>query len=150
LPGAAAPNETAAIVIAGDDGDAIIGKFAAPLPVDRRMVLPAAPLARRLPAGAKLEGRIEITLPLAETSPYFADLTLRQYEIVEIEGVVVTIGYWPAETDGLVARPLPYAPDLLTIITADPLRSAQLATQRCPTHGLQLFRRTDPFPRTFR
>lgn len=147
LPGAAAPNETAAIVIAGDDGDAIIGKFAAPLPIDRRMVLPVAPLARRLPAGATLEGRIEITLPLAETSPYFPDLTLRQYDIVEITGVIVTIGYWPAETDGLVARPNPYAPELVTILTADPVRSARLTTQRFPTHGLQLFRRTDPFPR---
>jgi hypothetical protein len=148
LPGAAAPNETAAIVISGDSGDAIIGKFAAPLPADRRILVPVAPLARRLPAGATLEGRIEITLPLAETSPYFPDLTLRQYEIVEIKGVSVTIGYWPAETTDLVARPAADASDLLRIITADPARSAKLASQRFPTHGLQLFRRTDPFPRT--
>ena len=37
LPGATAPNETAAIVIAADSGDAIVGKFAAPLPPDRRV-----------------------------------------------------------------------------------------------------------------
>jgi len=149
LPSEAAPNETAAIVIAGDSGDAIVGKFATPLPTDRRILVPVAPLARRLPAGAKLEGRIEITLPLAETSPYFSDLTLRQYEIVEINGLIVMIGYWPAETTDLVARPAPDAPDLLTILTADPVGSAKLVSQRFPTHGLQLFRRTDAFPRGF-
>ena len=147
LPGGAGPNETAAVVIASDGGDAIIGKFATPLPADRRIVAPVAPLTRRLPAGAKLEGRVEITLPLAETSPYFPDLTLRKYEIVEIKGVIVTIGYWLAETTDLIARPAASAPDLLTILTADPVVNAKLASQRFPTHGLQLFRRTDQFPR---
>jgi hypothetical protein len=147
MPGAAAPNDTAAVVMAGDGGDAIIGKFATPLPTDRRIFLPQSPLARRLPPGASLEGRIEIPLPLAETSPYFPDLTLRQYEIVELKGVIVTIGYWPAETTDLIARPAPNAPDLLTIITADPVGSAKLASQRFPTNALQLFRRKDAFSR---
>lgn len=150
LPGGVAPNETAAVVIASDSGEAIVGKFATPLPPDRRIVAPLTPLARRLPAGAKLEGRVEITLPLAETSPYFPDLTLRKYEIVEIKGVIVTIGYWLAETAELIARPAANASDLLTILTADPVRSAKLASQRFPTHGLQLFRRTDQFPRELR
>jgi hypothetical protein len=143
----AAAKDTAAIVIAGDSGDAIVGKFATPLPPDRRIVAPLSPLARRLPSGATLEGRIEITLPLAETSPYFPDLTLRQYEIIEIKGVVVTIGYWPTDTDYMLARPSANAPDLLTILTADPVGSAKLASQRFPTQGLQLFKRTDQFPR---
>lgn len=150
LPGATAPNETAAIVIAADGGDAIIGKFAPPLPPDRRVLVPVAPLARRLPPEEKLDGRIEITLPLAETSPYFPDLTLRKYEIIDIKGVIVTIGYWPVETTDLVARPVPNAAELLSILTADPVGSAKLASQRFPTHGLQLFKRTDQFPRTLK
>src|SRR6266404_2031283 len=75
-------DSNAAVVILGESGDAILGKFAAPLPSDRRVAMPVLPLARRLAAGASLEGRLEIPLPLAETSPYFADLTLRQYEMV--------------------------------------------------------------------
>jgi hypothetical protein len=145
--GGAQANETAAVVIAGENGDAIIGKFMPPLPTDRRIVVPLVPLARRLPAGGVLEGRIEITLPLAETSPYFPDLTLRWYEIVDIKGVVVTIGYWLADTGELVARPSADGPDLLNILTADPVQSARLVTQRFPTSALQLFRRTDAFPR---
>ena len=85
--GEARANDTAAVVISGEEGDAIVGKFAAPLPIDRRIAVPVFPLARRLAAGATLEGRIEVPLPLAETSPYFPDLTLRQYEIAEIKGV---------------------------------------------------------------
>ncbi len=145
--GGAPASESAAVVIAGDDGDAILGKFTPPLPIDRRIAVPVVALARRLAAGASLEGRVEVPLPLAETSPYFPDLTLRQYEPVDIKAVVFTIAYWLADTADLVARPAPGEPDLLRILTADPARSARLATQRFPTTALQLFRRTDAFPR---
>ena len=57
----------------------------------------------RLPQGGTFEGRVELTLLLAETSPYFADLTLRQYEVVTINGIVFTIGFWVAGEDGLAA-----------------------------------------------
>src|SRR5271165_6501743 len=40
LPGATAANETGAIVIAGEGGDVILGKFAPPLPADRRILIP--------------------------------------------------------------------------------------------------------------
>jgi hypothetical protein len=144
---AAQANDTAAIVIASDNGDAIIGKFVAPLPADRRIAVQVFPLARRLPAGAKLEGRIEIPLPLAETSPYFPDLTLRGYEMAEIKGVALTIGYWIAGNDGFAAFPAEYVPDLFIVETRNTARSAQRVSQRFPTTGLQLFRRTDAFPR---
>jgi hypothetical protein len=140
-------DDQAAVVILGGEGDAIVGKFAAPLPTDRRIGVPVLPLARRLPAGASLEGRLHIPAPLAETSPYFADLPLRQYEVVDIRGVVFTIGYWAAGSDGLVAAPVDYAPDLFVVSTRNTLRSARRVTQRFPTTGLQLFKRTDPFPR---
>ena len=141
-------NETAAVVIAAENGDAIIGKFVAPLPTDRRVAVQVFPLARRLPAGAKLEGRIEIPLPLAETSPYFPDLTLRGYEMTELKGVALTIGYWIAGNDGLAAYPAEYVPDLFIVETRNTARSAQRVSQRFPTTGLQLFRRTDAFPRS--
>jgi hypothetical protein len=146
--GAARANDTAAVVIASDTGDAVIGKFAAPLPADRRIAVPVFPLARRLLAGASLDGRLEIALPLAETSPYFADLTLRQYEMVDIKAVVFTIGYWLGGADGLNAAPTDYAPDLFSVETRNTLRSARRVWQRFPTSGLQLFKRTDAFPRS--
>jgi hypothetical protein len=67
-------NDTAAIVIASDNGDAIIGKFVAPLPKDRRVAVQVFPLARRLPTGAKLEGRIA-ALPDDRTYNYSAEPT---------------------------------------------------------------------------
>ncbi|HEY3912425.1 MAG TPA: hypothetical protein VGM07_21425 [Stellaceae bacterium] len=145
--GAARADDRAGIVIAGENGDAIVGKFAAPLPTDWRVAVPVFPLARFVPAGASLEGRLEIPLPLAETSPYYPDLTLRGYEITEIRGVQLTIGYWLAGVDGLAALPVDYAPDLFNVVTRTTLRSALRVSQRYPTSGLQLFRRTDAFPR---
>jgi hypothetical protein len=147
VSGEARANDIAAVVIAAENGDVIIGKFVAPLPTDRRIAVPVFPLARRLPAGASLEGRIEIALPLAETSPYFPDLSLRKYEIAEIKGVDLTIGYWVAGNDGLAAFPAEYVPDLFVVETRDTARSAQRVSQRFPTKGLQLFRRIDAFPR---
>jgi hypothetical protein len=143
----ASADQQAAVVMLGADGDAIVGKFAAPLPTDRRVAFPILPLARRLAPQEGLEGRLEIPLPLAETSPYFPDLTLRQYEIVDVTGVVFTIGFWLAGTDGLTALPASYAADLFNIVTRDTLRSARRVSQRFPTSGLQLFKRRDEFPR---
>lgn len=141
-------NDNAAVVILGPDSEAIVGKFAAPLPIDRRIAVPVLPLARLLPAGGSLEGRLEISLPLAEVSPYFADLTIRQYDVVDIKGVAFTIGYWPAGVDNLAAAPVDYAPGLFIVVTRNTLGSAMRVSQRFPTTGLQLFKRTDQFPRS--
>jgi hypothetical protein len=144
---AAKPNAQSAVVLHGPSTDATVGKFIAPLPADRRMAMPVIPLARRLPPSEAFEGRLEIPTPLAETSPYFADLPLRQYEVVDISGVVFTLGYWTAGIDGLAALPVEYAPELFNVVTRNTLASARLVSQRFPVHSLQLFRRTDQFPR---
>ncbi len=144
---AAKADFNAAVIILNAQGDAIVGKFIAPLPTDRRVAVPVVPLARRVAGGASLQSKIEVPLPFAETSPYFPDLLLRQYEAVEIKGVVFTIGYWPAGADNLFAAPVDYAPDLLTVMTRTTIQSARSAWQRFPTTGLQLYKRTDAFPR---
>jgi hypothetical protein len=148
FPGIGQANEKTAVVIASEDGDAIVGKFIAPLPTDRHMAVPAFPLAKRLAAGTSLEGQIEIPIPLAETSPYFPDLTLRCYEIVDIKAVQFTIGYWPVLPERMWAEPCPYAPDLFEVSMRDPARGARRISRRFPTTGLQLFKRTDAFPRS--
>jgi hypothetical protein len=145
--GSAKPSPQSVVVLAGPAEYAIIGKFMAPLPTDRRMAAPVTPLARRLAAGATVQGRIEVPLPLAEASPYFGDLPLRQYEVTEIKGVIFTLGYWLAGVDGMAALPLEEVPDLFTVVTRHTQRSARHLSQRFPTRALQLLKRTDQFPR---
>ncbi len=144
---AARANEMAAVVILGAEGDAVIGKFIAPLPDDRRIAMPVVPLARRLAPGETLERRLEVRMPLAEASPYFADLPLRGYEMIDIKGVAFTIGYWPASLEGFAAVPADYAPGLHVVAMRDARRGALRAVQRFPVKGLQLFKRGDAFPR---
>jgi len=144
--GEASAKEFAAIVIGGES-DAIVGRFAAPLPTDRRVAIPVLPLAQFLPAGSRLEGELQVPLPLAETTPYYADLTLRQYEMIDIAGIIFTIGYWRADAVGLAAREADFAPGLFVVITRNTLGSALRISQRFPTTGLQLFRRKDAFTR---
>ncbi len=141
-------NEQAAVVLLGPDNDAVVGKFIAPLPTDRRIAVPVIPLARHVPAGTVLERRLEIPSPLAETSPYFPDLPLRRYAIFEVAAVILTIGYWVAGVDYLVATPAEHAPSLFSVVTRHTARSAQRLTARLPTSGLQVFRRSDRFART--
>ena len=140
-------NPQSIVVLHGPGDDATVGKFIAPLPTDRRVAMVVVPLARHVPAGGVLEGRVEIPMPLAETSPYFGDLPLRQYEIVEISGVVFSIGYWVAGIDGLAALRTEFAPEFFSVVTRNTVRSARLVSQRFPVRSLQLFRRSDAFPR---
>lgn len=145
--GAAVANSDWAVVLAGPGEDVTVARMVAPSPTDRRIAMPVIPLARRLGRGETLQACITIPEPLAETSPYFADLPLRRYAIVAISGVVVSIGYWRADSESLVAQPVDFAPGLFRIVTPNTVRSAQAVTQRFPARGLQLFRRTDEFPR---
>jgi len=142
------PDPQSCVVLLGSDDYVIIGKFIAPLPVDRTIAMPIVPLAARLPAGSSLERQLEVPTPLAEASPYFPDLPLRRYEPLDIKGVMFTIGYWPADRDNLVASPLDEEPELYRIVTRNTVASAALVAEQFSTKGLQIFKRTDRFPRS--
>jgi hypothetical protein len=146
---AASANPKAVCVIHSTSGDAIVGKFIPPMPSSLRPAVPLTPLAHRLAAGETMERRLETPEPLAETSPYLPDLLLRQYEVADIAAVVFTIGYWVSGGDGFVVTPTPYAAELFTVVLAGggPGAGTMLVSQRFATRGLQIFRRTDDFPR---
>jgi hypothetical protein len=144
----ASANEQAGVVMLTADDEAVLGKFPAPLPTDRRIAVPVIPLARCLAPGERLQRELRIPAPLAETSPYFPDLPLRRYEMRTVMAVVFAIGYWVAGVDNLVAVPAEHNPELFVVVTRNTLASALRASQRFPTHGLQFFKRTDAFPRT--
>jgi hypothetical protein len=145
--GSGKANPQALVVLHGPDDNVTVGKFIAPSPIDRRIAMPVIPLARHLSPGESLEARIEVPLPFAEASPYFQELLLREYEVVDVRGVVLSIGYWVAGVDGLAAMPVDYAPELFNVLTRNTVRSAKRVSQHFPTRALQLFKRTDEFPR---
>lgn len=145
--GEVAADDQAVIIILGSGGDVLLGKFPAPLPTDRRVAVPVIPLAHRLAPGEALERDLSVPLPLAESSPYFADLPLRQYEPVDLAAVVFTIGYWIAGENGLAAAPAETVTDLWHVTTRHTLKDAHIARQRFPAKGLQIFKRLDTFPR---
>ena len=147
---AASANPRAVSVIHSPGGDAIIGKFLPPMPSSFRPAVPVIPLAHRLAPGESMQRRLEAPEPLAETSPYMPDLLLRQYEIADIAAVVFTIGYWISGSDGFCVAPTPYAEGLFSVVMVGggPGAGTMLVSQRFATRGLQIFRRTDNFPRT--
>jgi hypothetical protein len=146
---AASANPRAISIIHSPSGDAIIGKFIPPMPSSLRPAVPLTPLAHRLAAGEAMERRLEASEPLAETSPYLPDLLLRQYEVVDIAAVVFTIAYWVSGGEGFAVMPSPYAKGLFSVVLTGgaPGAGMMLVSQRFATRGLQIFRRTDGFPR---
>jgi hypothetical protein len=141
-------DDKAACVILGTNGDALIGKFVAPLPTNLRPAIQMVPMALRLAAGNILARRLEVTEPLAEMSPYLPDLKLRQYEVIDIDAVVFAVSYWVSGAAGIAVAPSPHAPDLFSVIAAKAGVGSALVSQRFQTRGLQVFRRTDQFPRS--
>jgi len=147
---AASANPGAASIICGPGGDAIVGKFIPPMPSSLRPAVPITPLAHRLKTGETMERRLEVPEPLAETSPYLPDLLLRQYQLLDIASVVFAVGYWISGRDGFGVAPASYAEGMWSVVLTGgaAMAGTMLASQRFPTRGLQIFRRTDGFPRT--
>lgn len=141
-------NDQATVVLCRNETEAVVGKFVAPLPTDRFVAPVVMPIAVRLRPHEALEADLRIPLPLAETSCYFADLRLREYEVVELQSVILAICYWPADLPGQRVVAGEFPDGRLRILAADPAAGAKLVWQRFPTKGLQLFRRTDEFPRS--
>jgi hypothetical protein len=138
-------NERAVSIIHSARGEGIVGKFMPPMPTERRPAVRILPLAQKLPPGESMTRRLAVPEPLAETSPYLPDLLLRQYEMTDIPAVVFALGFWAAPSEGFMTMPAPYAPGLSSIVAGEVRR---MLWQRFATTGLQIFRRTDPFPRS--
>jgi hypothetical protein len=145
--GAMRANPQAAPVILRADGIALVGKFIAPLPQDRVLLAPDLPLCARIEPGAAIERELRVPLPFAETSPYFPDLRLRDYELAEVKGLIFAIGYFPADTPGLYAAPAAYAPDLHVLAPTIAPVVAGLACNQVGVKRLEILRRRDAFPR---
>ena len=85
-------DRNAPVIWLGGDGFARVLQGIAALPPDRDVDVRVIPLAARLPPGESLERRLEVPLPLAEVSPYYPDLPLREYELTDIQGVSTRSG----------------------------------------------------------
>jgi hypothetical protein len=144
---ARANDQNVVTILRGED-EAVLGKYLAPVPSDRRVMVPVTPLARLLKAGAALDGKLDVRLPLAETSPYLPDLMLRSYDPVELTTIVFALNYWPTTVPGLFAMPAEYAPDHLVLVARQLKAGVKFAWQRFPAKGLQLLKRNDAFPRS--
>jgi len=136
-------NPNAVLVALGEEALAIVGKVLAPMPADRRMAVAAVPLACRIAPGGTLESELKIPLPFAETSPYYADARLRSYEPADITATCFVLGYWEA---GAVAAPAAYGSAHFRV-AANGGAGLHYVSQRFPTNGLQLLKRTDSFAR---
>ena len=136
-----------AVIWLGGDGWAHVMKGIAPLPPDRDVELRVIPFAAKLPAGGQLERTLGVALPLAEIDPYHPDLPLREYDLVDIGGVVLTVEFLRSTVEGFGVEPVPEAPDLYRVWAKHTVGQVERASCSLPSRQLQILKRRDNFPR---
>jgi len=136
-----------AFIWLGADGFAHILRGIAPLPGDRDVDVRIIPFAARLPPGETLERRLEVPLPLAETSPYYDDLPLREYTLTDIQGAVLIVEFLRSTVEGFAAEPAPQAPDLFRVSGRHTIGQTERTSCGFPSRQLQILKRSDNFPR---
>ena len=144
----AAADRASVVVYLMGDGHAHVLKGIAPLPTDRTVTLRIIPLAVKVAAGATLKRELRVPLPLAEANPYFPDLPLRQYELVDIPGVLFSVEFLRSTTDGFSAEPVNFAPDLYRVSARNTVGMTERVSRSFPTQRLSIMKRPDTFPRT--
>ena len=135
------------VVWLGVDDIARVMRGIAPPPADADVWSRVIPLAVPLRPGETLERRLEIPLPLGETSPYFPDLPLRQYQQQDIIGVSLIVEFLPTSVEGFSAVPVDYATDLYQVRGYNTPEQVQRVGQTFPVRQLSILKRPDNFPR---
>jgi len=143
----AVADRNSVVIYLMSDGRAHVLRGIAPLPTDRRVYMRVIPLAVKLAAGATLTRQIEVPLPLAETSPYFPDLPLRQYEPVDLPGVRFSVEYLRGTVEGFSATPVDFADDLLRVAARNTVGMTERVSCSYQTQRISIMKRTDAFPR---
>jgi hypothetical protein len=140
-------DRNAGVIWLGSDGFAHVLKGVAALPPDRSVDMRIIPLAAKLPPDGTLERILEVPLPLAETSPYYPDLPLREYELTDIQGVVLTIEFLRSSVEGFAAAPAAEAPDLFRVRAQHTVGQTERVSCAFPSRQLQMLKRPGDFPR---
>lgn len=137
----------AAVIWLGADDFAHILRGIPPMPEDRDILGHVIPLAARLPPGGTLQRTLEVPLPLAESSPYYPDLPVRQYVLTDIQGVVLAVEFLRETVEGFRAKPSATAPDLYDVWSRDLVRQVEQVSCTIPSRQLQILKRPGEFPR---
>jgi len=145
--GTAIIDRHASVIWLGIDGFAHVLKGIAVLPPDRDVNTRVIPIAAPLPPGGTMERVLEVPLPLAETSPYYPDLPLREYELIDIQGVTLTVEFMRRAVEGFAAEPAPDAPDLFRVSGSNTVGQVERVSCAFPSRQLQILKRSDNFPR---
>ena len=132
----------APVIWLGGDGFAHVLKGIAPLPPDKLVDVRVIPLAARVPPDGTLERVLEVRLPLAETGPYHPDLPLREYILIDIQGITLTVELLRSTVEGFAAQPASEAPDLFRVSGNHTVGQTERVS--CPFPSRQLSRRADP------
>ena len=105
------------------------------------------PLGSKIAAGETLERTLVLPMPLAEQSPYFGELPLRNYEQYDISRVIVGVQILRSTKEGFAAGQADFASGYFRVQTLKTVHDAETLTCEFPTKSLILLKRKDGFVR---
>lgn len=139
-------NMNGAYVAMLDGGIAYVLKGIPPLP-RKSATVRIIPLATKVAVGDSLERSFNLPLPLAEQSPYYGDLSLREYEQSDVRKVIVGIQFIRSNKNGFLAFPAEFDDDVYRVQTKSTVQDAETVTCEFPTGSFFILKRKDDFIR---
>ena len=118
-----------------------------PLPADRTVTVRLIPLGTKLAAGATLERKFTVPLPLVEQSPYYSPLNLRDYQETKVERIVLSVQVLRSSVAGFAAEAAPHGPDLFRVRSDHTVTDVETAQVQVKVPEARLLKRKDNFPR---
>ena len=131
----------------GADGFAHLLKGLAPLPTDRNVAVRVIPVAVLLGPRSQMTRRLELSMPMAEQSPYFALGNLRDYRVAAIEGVALHVDVLRSTAAGFRAEPVAVSPEHFRAMSTALVTDLRRLVVSFRAKGLHLMVRTDAYPR---
>lgn len=127
-------------------GSAYVLKGIPPLP-RQPVVVRVIPLGSKIPTDGTLERSLSLSLPLAEQSPYFGDLPLREYEQSDVHKVIFGIQFIRGNREGFSALAAEFGGDVYRVQTKATVQDAETLICEFPTKNLIILKRKDDFVR---
>ena len=134
-------------VSATPDGAVYLLKGIPPLPADRQVWQSIIPLGSKLAPEGKLGRNFEIPLPLAEQSPYYVDLPLRDYQLEDVRQVTLIVHFLRSTVEGFKAEPVDYAEGFFRVSGKNTMGQVESVASSFPTKSLTILMRKDRFAR---
>ena len=120
-----------------------------PYPTEKDMAAYYTPLASKIGPGEKLNRRIELSLPLVESSPYYSPLDIKTYESATVTTIRLSVHFIRSRAEGFEAQEVAFAKDVYFVKSKFLLRDVQKFSKEYRIAPVAILKYPATFTRVF-